>query len=59
MRLIDAESVVHGKWELQHLECGIFYVCSECEHGFKTITEYCPKCGAKMDGNDTNVGSKE
>ena len=47
---VDAEPVVHARWEPQHCESrGIFYICSKCEHGFKSITEHCPHCGTKMD----------
>ena len=53
---VDAEPVRHGEWVLV-TRCvrGAkyeFICCSECElianHG---ETQYCPKCGAKMDGD--------
>jgi len=59
-RTVDAEPVRHGKWiEVDVGDC--CYRCSEC--GFirdaylLDIGNYCPKCGAKMDGgeNETNV----
>ena len=50
---VDAESVRHGRWiEVDIGDC--CYRCSEC--GFirdaylLDIGNYCPKCGAKMDG---------
>lgn len=50
---VDAESVRHGRWiEVDVGDC--CYRCSEC--GFirdaylLDIGNYCPKCGAKMDG---------
>ena len=48
----DFEEVKHGKWSLKHLCAGHYWECSECE--FKNCvmprTNYCPNCGAKMDG---------
>ena len=49
---VDAEPVRHGRWE----ECGQYdvfdyYQCSECGYfSFDGETNYCPNCGAKMDG---------
>ncbi len=50
---VDAEPVRHGRWiEVDVGDC--CYRCSEC--GFirdaylLDISNYCPKCGAKMDG---------
>ena len=55
---IDAEPVRHGHW----IDCADFEQCSECKGTqLKTIntiygaatwmkTDYCPNCGAKMDG---------
>ena len=53
---IEAEPVRHGRWE----ECGQYDVydycqCSECGYfSFDGETNYCPYCGAKMDGGDEN-----
>ncbi len=47
----DVVEVKHGKWE----GCE----CSLCGH-FATYANdynYCPNCGAKMDGKDTNVST--
>ena len=47
--------VVHGRW----VHKGAWHIeCSECKHVLAHIDEaknYCPNCGAKMDGdgNDT------
>ncbi len=46
--------VVHGMWELRH---GSWY-CSNCGRGYKIKCgvvpacqhDYCPNCGARMDG---------
>ena len=43
------DAVIHAHWKLGYCDCGLFYICSKCDVGFKSITEYCPHCGAKMD----------
>ena len=48
---IDAVEVVHGRWEeyqVPHIMC-----CSECDWatGVQDDFNYCPNCGAKMDGD--------
>ena len=47
---IDAVSVVHGRWEYTHPFETLF--CSNCRQIPRTQyeSEYCPKCGARMDG---------
>ena len=59
---IDAEPVTRGKWEdkyhaLNYKEMkitGTYPTCNLCGHvsagGFLTRTNYCPNCGAKMEG---------
>ena len=47
----DVAPVVHGRWILDDPQYLLSH-CSEC-HGFNSIGykwEYCPNCGAKMDG---------
>lgn len=47
----DVAPVVHGKWMPFHSEAaGDIQYCSACEIGFDAKTDYCPNCGAKMDG---------
>ena len=47
---IDAVSVVHGEWIATHKQCG--WKCSLCgtEYRMMKKSNYCPNCGAKMDG---------
>ena len=40
---VDAVEVVHGRW--------VFWNCSECDYETSDLTNYCPNCGAKMDGD--------
>lgn len=65
---IEAEPVRHGRWiecdykTLEHGEIESAYkaglCCSECRTGFKknhmTYKEFCPACGARMDGGADN-----
>lgn len=57
---IEAEPVMHGRWvygvTLNH-EWRKCSVCLVSQDIFGCFT-YCPNCGAKMDGQDTNVPTK-
>lgn len=48
--IVDAVPVVHGRW----VQKGAWHIeCSECQYILAHIGEaknYCPNCGAKMDG---------
>lgn len=55
----DVQSVAHGKWEeVQEWMGDVEYSCSVCGcyapwkelTTDQVCTEYCPHCGAKMDG---------
>ena len=53
---VDAVEVVHGKWQERRFICMdsevmLGYRCSECNLTFDAETNYCPNCGAKMDGD--------
>lgn len=42
----------HGRWVPFHSEvAGDIQYCSVCEIGFAAKTDYCPHCGAKMEGS--------
>lgn len=59
----DVVPVVHGRWieskEHFYLNNGckewINFYCSECDAPNNSPTDYCPNCGAKMDGGVDNV----
>ena len=58
---VDAVEVVHGEWVRNEDDECYWYTCSECAEypmrdrwGEEKLTDYCPNCGAKMDG-DGNV----
>lgn len=47
----DVAPVVHGRWIPFHSKIsGDIQYCSACEIGFVAKSDYCPHCGAKMDG---------
>lgn len=51
---IDAAPVVHGEWIELHEENGHEVgTCSHCRH-VRIVDNYCPNCGAKMDGGNDN-----
>ena len=65
---VDAVEVVHGRWN-KHDWGGVsikgFMVCSACNVMIPTADDaryclhrlnYCPNCGAKMDGDEDEVG---
>jgi hypothetical protein len=52
----DVVQVVHGVWgRVNKIDPISGYRCSKCRRivGFD-LTPYCPNCGAKMDGGDSN-----
>ena len=71
MPTVDAVEVVHGRWDkyTDHVFNGydaegrIRYrkvrtcYCNQCGHGSAVASNYCPNCGAKMDGDGNgNLG---
>ena len=52
----DVAPVVHGEWEWRELygEHGLMLCCSNCREteGANMRFEYCPHCGARMDGGN-------
>ena len=63
----DVAPVVHGRW-ISWEELGNFvpspdrHECSVCHdaaqvlvNGFELLSDYCPSCGAKMDGGADNA----
>ena len=54
---VDAVEVVHGRWETVTEEDDEFWdywefeKCSECQKLSYSRYNYCPHCGAKMDGD--------
>lgn len=57
---IDAAPVVHGRWEekMEHMGLVCCSVCHDCyvekEWIFNKKWAWCPQCGARMDGGETD-----
>ena len=47
---VDAEEVVHGRWIPLYPTGSFSGHCSVCKTLGSTDWNYCPNCGAKMDG---------
>jgi hypothetical protein len=58
MPTVDAVEVVHGYWTFEENPDGYYHaICSKCDTGhdkdaYLTRWNYCPNCGAKMDGGN-------
>ena len=56
----DVMPVVHGRWEIDDFWsdnvqiAGKCAVCSEIISWFNELPNYCPNCGARMDGGEGN-----
>ena len=53
----DVVEVVRGRWikrQFADEPTAFGYRCSECHSTYEVDTNYCPHCGAKMDGGDNN-----
>ncbi len=67
--IADVAPVVHGRWIVHKTATGREYtLCGRCNTGLANYdkgnisepmdlrgTKYCPSCGAKMDGGDTDA----
>lgn len=58
-RALDAEPIRHGHWAKKEDANVYWYECSECgrrplyhEYGGEMFSDYCPRCGAKMDSGE-------
>ena len=48
---VDAVEVVHGRW-MRHWNN---YICDACNNYAWLKHNYCPNCGAKMDGDGNDI----
>lgn len=46
----DVAPVRHGRWILIETDEEQLFFCSECENKEYWESDFCPSCGAKMDG---------
>lgn len=54
MPAADVAPVVHGR-KIEDGDIGCFWLCSLCGECLPYGANYCPNCGAKMDGGDNNA----
>lgn len=52
---IDAVPVRHGRWVVIDAEEPRRYGCSECKRLSWHMENYCPNCGARMDGGNDEI----
>ena len=52
MKAADVTPVRHGRWKRYGKNLS---ECSECGEIVSVRSNYCPNCGAKMDGGNQNV----
>ena len=59
---VDAVEVVHGRWVLRQDDGYEWHECSSCRAQplndnveRPVLSDYCPNCGAKMDGGNENA----
>ena len=57
--IVDVAPVRHGRWidaypDIEPNPMFMYGICSECgfEQGISKYLNYCPNCGAKMDGGE-------
>lgn len=50
--VLEAVPVRHGEWIRSGGNKYPIYTCSECKYPSSEKTNFCPNCGARMDGGD-------
>lgn len=50
----DVAQVSHGRWLCVDTDTEQFFLCNICEKKEYWESNYCPNCGAKMDGGADN-----
>lgn len=50
----DVVPVLHGRWIASHDDICTCSICKYPVYAAWNATNYCPNCGAKMDGGDGN-----
>ena len=48
----DVVPVVHGRWLCVDTDTEQFFLCNRCKKKEFWESNYCPNCGARMDGDD-------
>ena len=50
MKAADVATVRHGRWMCVDTDTEQFFLCNRCKKKEYWESDYCPNCGAKMDG---------
>ncbi len=48
----DVSPVRHGRWVCVDTDNEQFFICNRCKRREYWESNYCPNCGARMDGDD-------
>lgn len=48
----DVREVRHGSWKLDRFGNAWCSVCHHCGSNDAEVSDYCPNCGARMDGDE-------
>ena len=51
MKAADVANVRHGRWLFVDTDTEQFFLCNRCKKKEYWESDYCPNCGAKMDGD--------
>ena len=54
MDAADVAPVRHGRWLYVDTDTEQFFLCNRCKKKEYWESDYCPSCGAKMDGGKTD-----
>ena len=49
--IANVAPVVHGRWLCVDTDTEKFFLCNRCKKKEYLKSNYCPNCGAKMDGD--------
>lgn len=51
----DVAPVVHGRWVCVDTNTEQFFLCNRCKKKEYWESNYCPNCGCRMDGGDSDA----
>ena len=55
----DVAQVVHGRWVCVDTDTEQFFLCNRCKKKEYWESNYCPNCGCRMDGGDSDAANSE
>ena len=51
----DVAPVVHGRWVCVDTDTEQFFLCNRCKKKEYWESNYCPNCGCRMDGGESDA----